>query len=258
MNLKLTQAFFMLLIAFVALAGCEQAQKTVIGGMSGDKTTDESMSEGPAIPVIVVWFVDYPEGGKDAYIANVASNAETLQAPKEVVRIRSYDNVHLDGVDVGPDRLVEFEFNSFLDAARYMNRPEIAAILTDLPNYATEITVHTFIQRGDYTKDEMGDWPIRYISLIDYPLGEKEVYLEWVASIAVPLSTPPEVRAITSYDNYYGESPHRLVDLSFGSLEDYMAYNQLPEIMEIESQVETRSANWTSHVYALRSDYINE
>ena len=247
MHLKLTHHFFTLpiLIALVALIGCEQGRKTVIGGMSGDKTMDDSMSETPAVPVKVVWFIEYPEGGKDAYIANVASNAETLQAPKEVARIRSYDNIHLDGVDVGPDRLVEFEFNSFLDAARY-------------PNHATEIAVHTFIQRGDYAKDEMGDWPIRYVSLIDYPLGEKDVYLEWVASIAVPLSTPPEVRAITSYDNYYGESPHRLVDLSFGSLEDYMAYSQLTEIMAVESEVEARSANWAAHVYELRSDYINE
>ena len=58
-----------------------------------------------AVPVKLVWFIDYPENGKDAYLQWVSSNAPTLQAPEEVNRIRSYDNLE----DVGPRRFVEFE-----------------------------------------------------------------------------------------------------------------------------------------------------
>ncbi len=93
MNLKLANLFLIILIAFIALAGCEKAQRVVVDGMpSADATIDGTMSDMEAIPVKLVWLINYPEGGKDAYIAWVASIAATLQAPEEVVRIRSYDN----------------------------------------------------------------------------------------------------------------------------------------------------------------------
>ena len=53
----------------------------------------------------LVWLVDYPEGAKDVYLEWIASIAPTLQAPEEVNRIRSYDNVEA----VSPNRFVEFE-----------------------------------------------------------------------------------------------------------------------------------------------------
>ena len=72
---------------------------------------------------------------------------------------------------MSPNRLVEFEFNSFLDAATYVSRPEIAAIVDEFPNRASNVRAHTFIQRSDYSKDEEDNWPIKSIYLIDYPPG---------------------------------------------------------------------------------------
>lgn len=255
MNLKLTNLFLIILIAVVALTGCEKAQKMVVDGMPADTAMDETMTDMEAIPVKFVLLIDYPEDGKDAYIAWVASVAPTLQAPEEVVRIRSYDN---KDPEMSPNRLVEWEFNSFLDMATYLNRPEIAAILEDIPNHSSVSIAHTFIQRSDYSKDAEGDLPIKGIIFIDYPLGGKQAYLEWVASVSSTIIGQPQLKATAAYDNYYGESPHRLVEIEFASQEDAEAYEQLEDIMAIEAELDNQAGSWVSHTFELRSDYINE
>ena len=255
MNLKLANLFLIILVAFIALAGCEKAQKMVVDGMpSADATMDETMTDTEKIPVNLVWLVDYPEGEKEVYLAWIASIAATLQAPEEVNRIRSYDNRE----DVSPHRFVEFEFDSFVDAMTYMNRPEIAGVFEDLPNHATQVSAHTFIERSDYAKIEGDDWPVKGIIFVNYPLGGKDAYLEWVASISSELVGPPEVKAVSSYDNYNGESPHRLVVLEFASQEDIDVYEELEDIMAIEAELDNQASSWVLHTFELRSDYINE
>ena len=253
MNLKIVNLFLIILIALVALTGCERAQR-VVGGVPADATMDESMTDMEKIPVSLVWLVDYPEGEKEVYLQWIASIAATLQAPEEVNRIRSYDNSE----DVSPHRFVEFEFDSFVDAMTYMNRPEIAAVFEDLPNHATQVSAHTFIERSDYSKDEEGDWPIKGILFINYPLGGKKAYLEWIASIASVLVEPPQLKAVFSYDNYNGASPHRLFVMEFASQEDADAFEELEDIMAIEAELDVQAASWSSHTFELRSDYINE
>ena len=255
MNLKLANLFLIVLIALVALMGCEKAQKVVVDGMPADTSMDESMTDMAAIPVKLITLVDYPEGGKDAYIAWIASVAPTLQAPEEVVRIRSYDN---EDPEMSPNRLVEWEFNSFLDAATYLNRPEITAIFEELPNHSSDVTVYTFIQRSDYSKDAEGDLPIKGVVFVDYPLGGKQAYLEWVASVSSTLVAPSQLKATASYDNYYGESPHRLIEFAFANQADADAYQELEEIMAVEAEVGNQAGSWEQHRFVLRSDYINE
>jgi hypothetical protein len=255
MTLKLANLSLIILIALVALSGCDRAQKVVMDSMPADRMMDESMTDMEAIPVRIVLLVDYPDGGKDAYIAWVASVAPTLAAPEEVVRIRSYDN---SDPDASPHRMVEYDFNSFLDAATYLNRPEVAAVLEDIPNHSSEVFVHTFILRSDYSKGEEGNWRIKGIFFVDYPLGGKQAYLEWVASISPVLIGPPQLKAIASYDNYYGESPHRLVELEFASQEDVDAYEQLEEVMAVEEEFNTQASSSELHIFELRGDYINE
>lgn len=256
MNLKLVNRSLVILIVLVALTGCEKAQRIVVDGVSSaDATMDETMTDMEAIPVSLVWLVDYPEGEKEVYLAWIASIAATLQAPEEVNRIRSYDN---EDPEMSPNRFVEFEFDSFVDAMTYMNRPEIATVFEDLPNHATHVSAHTFIERSDYSKTGEDDWPIRGVIFIDYPLGGKQAYLEWVASISDVLVAPPQLKAIASYDNYNGESPHRLVELEFASQEDIDAYEELEEIMAIEAELDHRAGSWVLHTFELRSDYINE
>ena len=251
MILRLANLFMIILIALVALAGCQRAQDMVADTMPLADATMTDMENGP---VSLVWLVDYPEEAKDVYLAWIASIAPTLQAPEEVNRIRSYDNVE----ETTPHRFVEFKFDSFVDAMTYMNRPEIAAVFEDLPNHATKVSAHTFIERSDYAKTEKKDWPIKGIIFIEYPLGGKAAYLEWVDSISSDLVGPPQLKAIASYDNYNGESPHRLVTMEFETQEDVTAYEELEEIMAIEAELDVRAASWVLHTFELRSDYIKE
>ena len=255
MNLKFANLFLIILIALVALAGCDRGQRVVMDSMpSADATMDDAMTDMEKVPVSLVWLVDYPEGEKEIYLEWIASVAATLQAPGEVNRIRSYDNRE----NVTPHRFVEFEFDSFVDAMTYMNRPEIAAVFEDLPNHATQVSAHTFIERSDYAKAETSDWPIKGVIFINYPLGGKKAYLEWVASISSVLVEPPQLKAVSSYDNYNGESPHRLFVIEFASQEDADTYQELEDIQAIEAELDVRAASWEQHTFELRSDYINE
>ena len=260
MNLKWTNLFFVILIALMALAGCDRAQKMIIDEVPSDTSMDNTMTDMEANPVRLMWFIDYPEGGKDVYIEWVASVAGTLQASEEIVRIRSYDN---QDPEMSPHQLVEFDFNSFLDAETYLKRPEIAAIFADLPNHANQATTYTFILDVDYTyaKEEEDDWQIKHVYLIDYFLGGKQAYLEWAQETSTVLLPPTQLKAIASYDNYYGESPHRLVEFEFATQEDAAAYEALEEVIQAaEAQPEHQAGNWSQvlHKFALRSDYINE
>lgn len=258
MTLKLGNLFLITVVVVVVLAGCGRSQDALLDTAPPADATmdmDETIPTMEATPVKLVWLIDYPEGGKDAYIAWVASIVPTLQAPEEVLRIRSYDN---QDPEMSPNRLVEFEFSSFLDAATYLNRPEIVAVLEEIPNRSSDTTVHTFIQRSDYAKGEEGNWMIKGVYLIDYPLGGKQTYLEWVDSISATLVEPAQLKAISSYDNYYGESPHRLVELEFANQEDADAYAQLEDVMAVEVESQNRAGNWVEHIFELRLDYINE
>ena len=250
MTQKLGSLFLIFsVVALIALTSCERVQNVVVDTVQ----PEDGMVE--AVPVKFVLLIDYPEGAKDAYIEWVKSLVPTLQAPEEIRRIRSYDN---EDQTMSPNRLVEYEFDSFLDMATYLNRPKIAKIMEDIPNHASDVTVHTFIQRSDYAKDEEGDWPVKGVLLIDYPLGGKQAYLDWVESVSPTTVGPAQLKTIASYDNYYGETPHRLVEFEFANQEDSATYGELEDIKAIEAELDVRTGSWTQHTFILRSDYINE
>ena len=239
-------------VGLSALLGCERVQNVVVDTVQPE---DNNIIMVEPDPVKLVLLIDYPDGGKDSYLEWIVSIAPTLQAPDEVNRIRSYDN---QDQSMSPNRLVEFEFNSFLDAASYLNRPEIVEIMADLPNRSSNVTFLTFIQRSDYTRGEEGRWPVKSVLLIDYPLGGKQAYLAWIDTVSSTIVEPSQLKAIASYDNYYGETPHRLVEFEFANQEDATAYGELDNIMAIEDELDVRAGSWTEHTFELRSDYIKE
>ena len=121
MAFKLGSMLLVALIALVALVGCDTARDMVMDTMSAtDTEMDDMMDMMPpmdtemmadaapdmeAIPVKLVWLINYPVGGKADYIAWIATVAPTLQAPEELKRVASYDNVRGEN----PHRLVEFD-----------------------------------------------------------------------------------------------------------------------------------------------------
>jgi hypothetical protein len=97
-----------------------------------------------------VYEIDYPFGEKRKYLEWVRSISEILQAPVELKRLASYDNVF----SATPHRVVEFTFDSLEDAARYFSRKEISLIFqSELPAHGFNIGIKVLALRGDYSKD---------------------------------------------------------------------------------------------------------
>jgi hypothetical protein len=97
-----------------------------------------------------VYEIDYPLGEKRAYLEWVRSIADTLQAPDELQRLVSYDNLFA----ASPQRVVEFYFDSMEDAGKYFDRKELSPIFQgQLPAHGTNIRITALVLRADYTKD---------------------------------------------------------------------------------------------------------
>ena len=100
---------------------------------------------------------------------------------------------------------------------------------------------------------------IKYVYEIDYPVGQKRSYLEWVRSIGDTLQGPDELKRLVSYDNVFSATPHRVVEFSFDSLEDAAKYFGRKEISLIfQSELPAHGTNIGIKVLALRGDYSTD
>lgn len=100
---------------------------------------------------------------------------------------------------------------------------------------------------------------IKYVYEIDYPLGEKRKYLEWVRSIADTLEAPSELKRLASYDNAFSASPHRVVEFTFDSLEDAGRYFDRKEMVRIfQGDLPAHGTNIHIKVLTLRGDYSKD
>ena len=96
---------------------------------------------------------------------------------------------------------------------------------------------------------------VKYVFMIDYPVGKKGEYMEWVGSIAEALQAPAEVKAISSYDNYFSTSPERVVEFEFASMMDAMTYFEKPEIKSVLDRIVDFAESSEAVILQLRSDY---
>jgi hypothetical protein len=97
---------------------------------------------------------------------------------------------------------------------------------------------------------------IKFVYEIDYPLGQKRAYLEWVRSIADVLQEPAELKRLTSYDNAFSASPQRVVEFSFDSMEDGARYFERPEISRIfQGELPGHGVNIRISVLKYLTDY---
>lgn len=280
MQFKLGSIFIVALIAIVLLIGCEvgrdmmmdmvpstdtgmtdamdmvsSAGTEMVDMMDMISTMNTDMADIEAVPVKLVWLVNYPVGKKADYLAWIASVAPTLLAPEEVNRVASYDNARGES----PHRLVEFEFDSYVDAATYLSRPDVAAVFEALPDYSSEVSTHVFAQRSaDYSKNENPSRTVKLVFLVDYPLGGKDAYLEWIASVAPSLQAPEEVKRIASYDNLHGASPHRFVEFEFESVEEAHTYLEREEIHAVNIELPNQSSRVSQLLFEQRPDYVTE
>ncbi len=204
-----------------------------------------------------IYSVDYPVGQKDAYLEWVRSVAGNLQANEEVARILSYDNYF----GSSPQRVIEFEFESMEAAARYFELPKVNSVLDEVVVRGVRGAMSVYKLRGDYTKgseDVTAHYPIKYVISVDYPLGRKRAYLEWIETIADYLQVSEHVERIASYDNYFGASPHRRIEFEFETMSDAASYWSDPVIAGILADIVNHGVNSGSKVLTLRSDYTQK
>ncbi|MEC7869163.1 MAG: hypothetical protein VYE00_16095 [Candidatus Poribacteria bacterium] len=96
---------------------------------------------------------------------------------------------------------------------------------------------------------------IKIIHLINYPLGGKTKYLEWVKEVG-PSLVQAEVQRIRSYDNFDGGNPHRLVEMEFDSIKDMQKFQRRSEIRSILDDLSNHTSSSHTHTFVQRSDYL--
>lgn len=198
-----------------------------------------------------VYTIDYPMGGKAAYLDWVKSIVGTLQKPDELISLASYDNYFNET----PERVVEFEFANNLDAAKYFDNPEIKNVVEQVIDHGITKGVFVLNKRGDYNLGEKKRSNIKYIFTLDYGVGNRTAYQNMVKTVVETLQTPKEVKRITSYDNYLNSSPNRVIEFEFDSMEDCIKYFEMPEIKSIVDNSVSMSVNHRTSVLRLLKEY---
>ena len=97
---------------------------------------------------------------------------------------------------------------------------------------------------------------VKLINLINYPLGGKAKYLEWVKEVGPTLAQAEEVRRIRSYDNFEGGNPHRLVEMEFDSIEDMQKFQRRSEFRAIIDDLSNHTSSAQGYTFVQRSDYV--
>lgn len=241
-----------MLVIPLFFVGCERA-RDMVADTPIDTPTDMEMK---SASVKIISLISLPENGKEAYIDWTNTILETLLSPEELVEAKLYKNVV---PDQHPHLYSEFTFSDFFDAATYLNRPEIAMILQDQLNYMSDLSIHTFVERSDYDKQEAGDWKIIAVTLIDFPFSGKQAYLDWVVPNASITIEQPEVKTISTYDNYYGVSPQRLTIIEFASSADAVAWNDLEVTRTFDAELKSHTASKVHYVFELiQEELTNE
>lgn len=99
---------------------------------------------------------------------------------------------------------------------------------------------------------------IKMLVTVDYPVGGRAEYLEWVSSIASTLQAPAEVARIASYDNHMGDTPHRFIEFEFENFEAWATYVELPEVRAVLDDASNHGLNNHTYVLKLRNDYSKQ
>jgi hypothetical protein len=198
-----------------------------------------------------VYLIDYPMGGKAAYLDWAKSITSALQKPEELVSLAVYENYYNES----PARVVEFEFANYHDAAKYFENSGIKNAVDQVSDYGIARNVVVLKQRGDYNPGEKKRSNIKYISILDYGVGNKSAYLDMVKTVVKTLQAPKEVKRITSFENYLNSSPNRVIEFEFDSMADCVTYFEMPEVKRVVDNSVGMSVNQRMSVLKLSREY---
>ncbi len=211
----------------------------------------ENLSQAQSGSIKYVYTIDYPMNGKAEYLDWVKSIVSTLQKPDELVSIASYDNY----LNESPRRIVEFEFENNIDAAKYFDDPEVRNVVDQTVDHGITREILVLKKRSDYNPGEGGRHKIKYAYSLDYGVGNKTAYIEMVKTIVKTLQIPKEIKRITSYDNYFNSSPNRVIEFEFDSMEDAVKYFEMPQVKDVIENSVNMSINHKCSILELRGDY---
>ncbi len=113
------------------------------------KRGDYNLGEGGRQKIKYAYSLDYGVGNKTPYLDMVKTISKTLQIPKEVKRITSYDNYF----NSSPNRVIEFEFDSMEDAVKYFEMPQVKDVIENSVNMSMNHKCSILELRGDYNKN---------------------------------------------------------------------------------------------------------
>jgi hypothetical protein len=99
---------------------------------------------------------------------------------------------------------------------------------------------------------------VKYVYTVDYPMGEKAEYLDWIKTIVSTMQAPEELLSIASYDNYFNASPHRYIEFVFANAIDAIKYFENPEISKVIGETVNHGINGDVNLLKGRSDYNAE
>jgi hypothetical protein len=99
---------------------------------------------------------------------------------------------------------------------------------------------------------------VKYLFTVDYPLGKKGDYLNWVKSISATLQAPEEVKRMAAYDSYFGDAPHRVVEMEFEDMAAAAKYFEREKIRKIFEEWPGHGVNAGVRVLTLRGDFTKK
>jgi hypothetical protein len=92
---------------------------------------------------------------------------------------------------------------------------------------------------------------VKVVASCNYVPGKQQDYLEW-AKKAVPILTAPvELKKMTAWENWIGESPHRVVEFEFEDLMAYAKWRSREDVGKVIEEWHNISSNQDSKAYKL-------
>jgi len=95
-----------------------------------------------------VYEMDYPVGRKGEYLLWTGNIAKKLKVGEGLKRVVSYQNYFASS----PHYVIEFEFDSLVDAGKYFEGKKIKKILDSFVNRSTKASIKVLELRDDYLK----------------------------------------------------------------------------------------------------------
>jgi hypothetical protein len=96
---------------------------------------------------------------------------------------------------------------------------------------------------------------VKYVYTVDYPMGGKAEYLDWIKTNVSTMQAPEELLSIASYDNYFNASPHRYIEFVFANAIDAIKYFENPEISKVVGETVNHGINGDVNLLKGRGDY---